>query len=145
MKKRRKQIVSVAIFAGIALVATVVSLVGAKARNENSSNPVESSTEEEYWRMKALEWLNYGLDPSEWQTEFPHEAEVEIPDDFVPDRTPYEHFYAENMTDEEIYEVMERIANGENVMFGDGILTDEFEFPLIWRFLYNIFTRQSTK
>ncbi|MCL2301244.1 MAG: hypothetical protein FWC27_13970 [Firmicutes bacterium] len=82
-----------------------------------------------------LNKLNYGLDSRQRITELPMEATVVIPDDFVPDNTPYEHFYPENMTDDEIEAVIERIANGENVMFGDGAPADFEELlpPSRWK------------
>jgi len=68
--------------------------------------------------------LNHGLDPEDWLTEFPWESTAETPDDFAPDDSPLENYYSENMTDAEIDAVMQRIANGENVIFGDGVPLD---------------------
>ncbi|MCL2494807.1 MAG: zinc dependent phospholipase C family protein [Oscillospiraceae bacterium] len=64
--------------------------------------------------------------------ELPMEATVVIPDDFIPDDTPYEHYYPEHMTDEEIEVVICRIANGEHVMLGDGVI-DREENPTRWK------------
>jgi len=84
--------------------------------------------------------LNYGLDPEDWVTDLPREPSVEIPDDFTPDDSPLEHYYPENMTDTEIDEVIQRIANGENVIFGDGVpmdysveLSERSSEPLRWK------------
>lgn len=38
----------------------------------------------------------------------------------------YEHYYSEFMTNDEIIEVISRIANGENVIFGDGVYQEYY-------------------
>ena len=73
---------------------------------------------------EVLNKLNSGRAPEDYLTELPMEAEIEVPDDFIPDDSPLEHFYADDMTDEEIEIVLQRIANGENVIFGDGVFSN---------------------
>ena len=70
------------------------------------------------------------------EDEFPSVVETEEPvgggfeeggsieEGFVGEQQPLERFYIEDMTEEEIEAVLQRIANGENVIFGDGIPFD---------------------
>jgi len=85
-----------------------------------------------------LEKLNYGRASDDLLTKLPMEATVEIPDDFIPDYSLTEYFYLDDMSDEEIEEVIQRIADGKNVIFGDGVplehpSLDDTGFQPFWK------------
>ncbi len=83
---------------------------------EETLEEIKTVTPEDVWAM-----LNCGLMPEGWNAEPIYDENIEIIDfdSFVHEEP--ERFYYEYMTDEEIEAVHIRMANGENVMFGDGI------------------------
>lgn len=104
------------------------------AQNDDFTDEDEVIQErEEITLDDILTKLNSELDPKDWLTELPFDDDIEIPE---PGDNVYEepeHFYPENMTEHEIAAVIERIANGEHAIFGDGVerdFSDQIEAPL---------------
>ena len=127
MKRKNSKITSI-----LCLVLAIIMLFSSVVMASDNNRHNDSAD--------YLAKLNYGLDPEDWITDLPREPSVEIPDDFMPDDSPLEHYYPENMTDSEIDEVIQRIANGENVIFGDGVpmdysveLSERSSEPLRWK------------
>jgi len=88
----------------------------------------EVSDEKEITLDDILKKLNFGLDPEDWLTELPFSKDIVIPEPGNNTLEEPEHFYPDEMTEEEIAIVIKRIANGENVIFGDGVGYDYAEY-----------------
>ena len=111
----------------MAVMSMLISLSGVLATsaedNENSNTKTDSSYIFTHKEMVAiLEKLNSGRDPQGYLTELPMKSTVDVSDDIVLDNsqieTQVETFFAEDMSDDEIEMILQRIANGENVGFG---------------------------
>ena|GEM_PF-6286054 len=112
-------------------------LAVAQSFTANSVFDVQPSEKVKADDMDAiLEKLNTG-NTGRPITSLPMTPNVDIPDDFEPDDTPHEYFNPDELTEEEIEVVIQRIANGENVLFGvaedyEEVVLDEDGNPTRW-------------
>jgi len=88
-----------------------------------STMPTEPSKDDddvEITLEDVLLKLNAGKNKNEL-AEIPHEEDLETYELETDEDSAPEHFYQENMAEDEIFKVIDRISSGENVIFGDGI------------------------
>jgi hypothetical protein len=104
----------------ISFIIISVMIMGFGVTQTNAESMEKSLEFQNISEKEILALYNSKREPGDWLKELPKLEDVIIPNENGIDYSPMEHFYPENMTDEEIGEVIERIANGENVIFGDG-------------------------
>lgn len=108
------------------IISSSASYAPVKPQIENDNeNAYEKDTIE-----RALGMLNSIRGADEQLTSFPIEATIEP--DFSKELEPLKKYYRENMTEVEIENLISRIADGENVIFGDGAVDISANSPQRW-------------
>jgi len=107
----------------VAAVATAVLLSTVVFADHSKKQPNEVSVDERETITldEVLLKLNSGRTPEELYSDLPYDDDIEIIDFSLFEYEEPERFYTEYMTESEILELIDRIANGENVMFGDSV------------------------
>jgi len=125
MKKliKIKTLIFISVFISISIVANA-SMINNTNTIVKAEDEIHIEEREIITNNDILAKLNNGLQENEQLTEIPSKATIlhDVNQNYIY-QDP-ERFYVENMTEDEIYVVINRIANGENVIFGDGVAPD---------------------
>ena len=125
MKKliKIKTLIFISVFISISIVANA-SMINNTNTIVKAEDEIHIEEREIITNNDILAKLNNGLQENEQLTEIPSKATIlhDVNQNYIY-QDP-ERFYVEDMTEDEIYVVISRIANGENVIFGDGVAPD---------------------